>query len=153
MSEVPTYFVNGSVVSCVTDENSVSIRQLCELLDQDIRDVSNWGYYANCCFWLLYIRSFELVLFFRFIIFMELGNNVVDVFMKLSSFMLVSNLRLCHIAGEDISVKISTTLFFGFKEMINLWITLFQSCKYITVEGSSLHRVFNSLCFWCLHLE
>ena len=58
-----------------------------------------------------------------------------------------SRLEAAHSAGEDVSGKISRTLFFGFKEMINLRLTLFQSCEYITVEGGNLHKVFNSLYF------
>ena len=61
-------------------------RYLYVVLDEDIIGVANWGYYANCCFWLLYVRSFELVLFFTFIIFLELGNYFMDIFMKTSCF-------------------------------------------------------------------
>ena len=80
-SELPTYSVN---VSCVYRLKLAGYNIALCIFDEEIRGVSNWGYYANCCFWLLYVRSFELVLFFTFIIFMELGNNYLDVFMKLS---------------------------------------------------------------------
>ena len=43
---------------------------------------------------------------------------------------------------EDVLEEIFTTLFFSFVEIINLRITLFQSCGYITVEGGNLYKVF-----------
>ena len=46
-------------------------------------------------------------------------------------------------SSEDVLGEIFTTLFFGFVEIINLRITLFQSCGYIMVEGGNLYKVFN----------
>ena len=50
---------------------------------------------------------------------------------------------LGKMSSEDVLEEIFTTLFFGFVEIINLRITLFQSCGYITVEGGNLYKVFN----------